>query len=176
MILEATPLEGLFVVRQERFVDERGFFARTWCADDFARAGRPFVPVQTSVSFSTALHTLRGMHWQAEPHGETKLVRVTRGAVFDVAVDLRPGSPTQGRWHALQLDEDNGDAFLIPPGFAHGLLTLAPDTEVLYAMDVPFVAGAARGARWNDPTFAIHWPGRPAVIAAKDEAWPDWQP
>ncbi len=174
MILEPTPLPGLMLVRQQRHGDARGFFARTFCAQAFAAAGHPFSPVQMSTSFSARALTLRGMHWQAPPHGETKLVRVTRGAVFDVAVDLRSGSPTLGRWHGVHLDAEGGDAFLIPAGFAHGLLTLADETEVLYAMDVPFVAEAARGARWNDTAFGIAWPATPAVIAPKDAAWPDW--
>lgn len=176
MIFEPTPLAGLLLVRQDRRSDERGFFARTWCESEFAEAGVPFRPTQTSVSFNRARHTLRGMHWQADPHGETKLVRVTRGAVFDVAVDLRLGSGTRGQWHGVRLDAETGDAFLIPPGFAHGFISLEPDTELLYAIDVPYVADAARGARWDDPAFAIAWPAAPAVIAAKDAAWPDWEP
>ncbi|MHB2169787.1 dTDP-4-dehydrorhamnose 3,5-epimerase family protein [Alsobacter sp. R-9] len=174
MILEPTPLPGLVLVRQERREDARGFFARTWCADDFAAAGHPFQPRQMSASFSERAFTLRGLHWQDAPHAETKLVRVTRGAAFDVAVDLRPGSPTRGRWHGVTLDAETGDAFLIPPGFAHGLLTLADRTEVLYAMDVPYEAAAARGARWDDPAFGIAWPAAPRVIAPKDETWPAW--
>jgi dTDP-4-dehydrorhamnose 3,5-epimerase len=176
MILEPTPLPGLLRVRQKRHGDERGFFARTFCAQEFAAAGVTFSPVQMSASFSARALTLRGLHWQAAPHAETKLVRVTRGAVFDVAVDLRPSSQTRGRWHGLRLDAETGDALLVPPGFAHGLLTLADETEVLYAMDVPFVPVAARGARWNDPAFGIDWPAPPAVLAPKDAAWPDWTP
>ncbi len=144
MRIEPTPLPGLMLVRQDRRTDERGFFARTWCAKAFAAAGVDFAPTQMSVSFSERSGTLRGLHWQSEPHAETKLVRVTRGAVFDVAVDLRPGSPTRGRWHGVRLDAEAGDAFLIPKGFAHGLLTLSDATEVLYAMDTPYEAAAAR--------------------------------
>lgn len=176
MILEPTPLAGLLLVRQQRHADHRGYFARTFCAATLAQAGLAFAPVQMSTSFSARALTLRGLHWQAPPHGETKLVRVTRGAVFDVAVDLRPQSPTRGRWYGRRLGADTGEALLIPPGFAHGLLTLADETEVLYAMDAAFVPEAARGARFDDPAFAIAWPAAPSVVAEKDLAWPAWTP
>lgn len=176
MILEATPLAGLTVVRPERHADDRGYFARTFCTAEFAAAGFAVSPVQMSTSFSARALTLRGMHWQAAPHAETKLVRVTRGEAFDVAVDLRPGSATRGRWYGRHLSAANGEALLIPPGFAHGLLTLVDETEVLYAMDVPFAPDVARGARFDDPAFAIAWPATPAVVAAKDLGWPAWTP
>ena len=174
MILEPTPLEGLLVVRPEPVRDERGLFARVWSTEEFAAAGQPFQPIQSSISFSDRAGTLRGMHWQAAPHGETKLVRVTRGAVFDVAVDLRAGSATQGRWFGLELTALDRTALLVPKGFAHGLITLVDDTEVLYAMDAPYVADAARGARHDDPAFGIAWPRAPVVIGARDLAWPSW--
>lgn len=176
MILETTPLAGLTLLRQERHADERGYFARTFCVAELAAAGFAFSPVQMSASFSARALTLRGLHWQASPHAETKLVRVTRGEAFDVAVDLRPGSITRGQWHGRRLSAANGEALLIPPGFAHGLLTLADETEVLYAMDTPFAPEAARGARFDDPAFAIAWPAPPEVVSAKDLAWPDWAP
>lgn len=170
MIFEATPLAGLFVVRPARQSDARGFFARLWSAQDFAAAGHPFAPTEISASFNHAAHTLRGMHWQADPHGETKLVRATAGRVFDVAVDLRPG-PTRHRWFGCVLDAAAHNALLIPPGFAHGFLTLTDAAEVLYAIDTPYTPAAARGARWDDPAFAIDWPAAPAVIAARDRDW-----
>jgi dTDP-4-dehydrorhamnose 3,5-epimerase len=176
VILEATTLPGLMRVRPQPLADERGFFARVWSSDDFAAAGQPFAPIQSSISVSARTHTLRGLHWQEAPHAETKLVRVTRGAVFDAAVDLRPGSPTLGHWHAERLDARNRLALLIPRGFAHGLLTLEDDTEVLYAMDAPYAAEAARGARFDDPAFGIAWPARPAVVGERDLAWPAWTP
>lgn len=165
-----TPLAGLVVVEQERLEDERGFFARTFDAVEL------FSVVQMSTSFNVRAGTLRGLHYQAEPHGEFKLVRCTRGAIFDVAVDLRPGSPTLHRWFAAELTARNGRALLIPSGFAHGLQTLDDESEVLYAMDAPYVADAARGVRWDDPAFAIQWPpappgGRP--ISARDATYPD---
>src|SRR5262249_47243472 len=146
-----TALDGAVLVDVEPFVDERGFFARSWCADEFAAAGLPAVVVQSSVSWNEHRHTLRGMHWQAEPHGEAKLVRCTRGAILDVIVDLRPESATYLQHVGVRLDEDNRRALLIPKGMAHGFLTLLPGTEVLYQMDTVHVPEAARGARWDDP-------------------------
>ncbi len=172
MIISPTPLGGLFVIAPEPISDARGSFARLYCGQEFADAGLAFAPVQMSASFSPLPRTLRGMHWQEDPFGETKLVRVTQGAVFDVAVDLRPASPTYCRWFAQELNASNRLALLIPPGFAHGLLTLAPDTEVLYAMDRAHAPHAAHGARFDDPAFGIDWPAAPAMIGAKDEAWP----
>ena len=171
MIVEPTTLAGLLVVRPERRRDDRGYFARLWCREDMARAGISFAPSQTSASFNRRAGTLRGMHWQASPHGETKLVGVMRGRVFDVAVDLRPGSPTRFRWFGLELDTENGAALLIPPGFAHGFVTLADDTELLYHIDEPYRAELARGARWDDPRLAIAWPRAPAVISERDRAF-----
>lgn len=170
MILRETALAGLIVVEQERMADERGFFARTYDAAELGPV------VQMSVSFNARAGTLRGLHFQAEPHGETKLVRCTRGAVFDVAVDLRLGSPTRNRWHAEKLSAENGRALLIGPGFAHGFQSLAHDSEVLYAMDTAFVPGAGRGVRWDDPAFAIAWPEAPPdgrTLSERDATYPD---
>jgi dTDP-4-dehydrorhamnose 3,5-epimerase len=170
MRLVATPLEGVMLVEQERLGDERGFFARTYDVELLAPI------VQMSTSFNLRAGTLRGLHFQREPHGETKLVRCTRGAIFDVAVDLRRGSPTRQRWFGAQLSADNGRALLIGPGFAHGFQTLLDDTEVLYAMDAPYVGEAASGVRWDDPAFAIEWPEAPPggrTISARDAAYPD---
>ncbi len=168
MIFEPTPLAGLFVVRPAKHADDRGFFTRLWSVEDFAAVG--FMPTQISASFNHAALTLRGMHWQAAPHGETKLVRATAGRVFDVAVDLRDG-PTRHRWFGCVLDASEHNALLIPPGFAHGFLTLTEGAEILYAIDTPYAPGAARGARWDDPAFAIDWPGVPSVMAERDRAW-----
>jgi len=169
--VEPTPLEGLLVVEQERLADERGFFARTY---DIERLGPV---VQMSTSFNTRSGTLRGLHFQIDRHAETKLVRCTRGAIFDVAVDLRPHSPTRHRWFGVELTEDNGRALLVPSGFAHGFQTLAGDTEVLYAMDTPYVGEAARGVRFDDPAFEISWPdppaGRQRVISERDASYPN---
>lgn len=168
MILEATPLAGLMVVRAEKRADERGFFARLWCAEEFAAAGIGFRPQQISTSFNHAAGTLRGLHWQAAPHGETKLVRATAGRVWDVAVDLRAGSATRLGWFGLELDAAEHTGLLIPAGFAHGFITLSDGAELLYAIDTPYVAEAVRGARYDDPALAIRWPRPPAVIAGRD--------
>jgi dTDP-4-dehydrorhamnose 3,5-epimerase len=175
MRIEPTPLQGLFLVAPEPVEDERGLFARTWCADAFRSAGIAFAPVQSGVSWSAAPRTLRGLHWQAPPHAEAKLIRVTAGAVFDVAVDLRPGSPSRGRWHGVILSAANRLAVFIPEGFAHGLLTLTEGAEVHYAMNAPYEPGSARGARFDDPAFAIEWPSPPAVVSDRDLAWPMWE-
>ena len=169
MILRPTPLDGLLLVEQERLEDERGFFARTYDVDALGAV------VQMSVSFNPRAGTLRGLHFQAEPHGETKLVRCTRGAAFDVAVDLRPQSPTLHRWHAVELTGPNGHALLIPAGFAHGFQTLEDDTELLYAMSTRHVPEAASGVRWDDPAFGIDWPEPPAegrLMSAGDAGRP----
>ena len=172
MIFEPTPLDGLLLVRPEKRRDDRGFFARLWCAEEFAAAGLPFAPSQISASYNERAGTLRGMHWQAEPHAEGKLVRAARGRVFDVAVDLRPQSPTRHRWFGAELAEDSHAALFIPPGFAHGFLTLTDKAELIYLIDVPYRPEAARGARWDDPAFGIAWPAAPTVIAERDRTWP----
>ena len=170
MILRETRLGGLLEVHPERHADARGHFARTYDVEQLGPI------VQMSTSFNVDAGTLRGMHLQAEPHGEDKLVRCTRGAVFDVAVDLRPGSPTLHGWHGVQLSADNGVALWIPRGFAHGFQTLTADSEVLYAMSTPFVAGSGRGVRWDDPAFGIAWPAPPPggrVMNERDAGYPD---
>jgi dTDP-4-dehydrorhamnose 3,5-epimerase len=176
MRFERTLLAGVVVIELDRHVDERGFFARTWCAAEFAAAGLPPCFVQSSVSWNEHPHTLRGMHWQADPHGEGKLVRCTRGAIFDVVVDLRPESTTYLRHVGVPLDQDNRRSLFIPPGYAHGFLTLVAETEVLYQMDTPYVPDAARGARWDDPAFGIEWPVTPGVISRRDRSYPDLLP
>ena len=170
MNLVETPIADLLIVEPRRFDDERGFFARTWDVEAFGPIA------QDGIAFNHAKHTLRGMHWQAEPHGEVKHVRCTRGAIWDVAVDLRPGSPTRLRWHAVELSADNRRALHIPAGFAHGYLTLTADAEVHYLMSVPYEPTAGRGARWDDPAFAIDWPATPAVINDRDATYPDYAP
>jgi dTDP-4-dehydrorhamnose 3,5-epimerase len=174
--LSPTAIPDALVVDVVRHEDERGFFARTWCREEFAAAGLPDVLAQCSVSWNEHRHTLRGMHWQAEPYGESKLVRCTRGALTDVIVDLRPESPTHLRHVMVDLDEDNRRAIFIPKGVAHGFLTRADRTEVLYYMDVPHCPEAARGARWDDPAFAIDWPVAPAVISERDRRFADFRP
>lgn len=166
MIVTEAPLPGLLLVEQDRVTDDRGYFARTFDRDLF------WPIAQMSTSFNASRGTLRGLHFQADPYEEHKLVRCTRGAVFDVAVDLRPESPTIHRWFAAELSSENGMSLAIPPGFAHGFLTLQDDTEVLYAMDTPFASASARGVRWDDAKVGIEWPADPVVISEKDGAWP----
>ena len=176
MIPEPTPLPGLMVIRPEPAADSRGHFVRLWCQDDFAAAGLDFRPVQVSASFNHRAGTLRGLHWQADPHGETKLVRASRGRIFDVAVDLRPRSATRSHWFGIELDAERMDALLIPAGFAHGFITLTDAAEVTYCIDTPFKPQAGRGARHDDPAFGIAWPRPPAVISDKDLSWPPFIP
>ncbi len=179
MILTPTPIEGAFIVEPELLGDERGWFARTFDADVFAGRGLDLEVVQANASFNARAGTLRGMHFQAAPHGEPKLVRCVRGAVYDVGLDLRPDSATHGRWHALELTADNRRAFFLPAGLAHGYQTLTDDCELHYLMGHAYVSEAARGVRWDDPAFAIDWPEPPdggRTIAEKDLAHPDYAP
>lgn len=171
MIFRPTPIAGVVEVLPQRQADERGAFLRTFCAEAFRALG--FAPSQISLSENPRRHTLRGLHWRAAPFEETKLVRCVRGAAFDVALDLRPGSPTRLRHVAVELSAQAGNALLIPRGCAHGFLTLRDDTTVEYLIDIPYAPGHDRGARWNDPAFAIAWPAAPSVIGTRDAAWPD---
>ena len=158
MNFEATELAGVWVVGSQPVDDERGSFARTFCEDEFRdHAIDPHV-AQCSLSRNSKAGTLRGLHLQAEPHGETKMVRCTRGEIFDVAVDLRPASPTFGRHHSVHLSDENGLAILMAPGVAHGFMTLVNDSDVWYQMSVPHVPDSATGVRWDDPELAIAWP------------------
>lgn len=175
MIFEETRLPGAFVVDLERREDPRGFFARTWCANEFADHGLTNEVVQANVSFNPRQGTLRGMHFQRAPHGETKLVRCTRGAIYDVVIDLRPDSETYKEWLGVELTADNRRALFVPEGFAHGYQTLAPDSEVFYQVSEYYTPGAEGGVRWNDPAFAIEWPQPDnAFLSEKDRDWPDF--
>lgn len=173
MRFTTTDIDGVVIVDLDLMTDERGAFARLHCPDEFAAAGLPFVPQQTSLSRNLRAGTLRGMHYEAPPHAESKLVRVVRGRIFDVAVDLRPDSPTYRRWTGTELSADNGRALLIGKGMAHGFVTLEDDTDVLYQIDKVFEPGHGRGVRWNDPAFGIAWPTSPLVISERDAAYPD---
>lgn len=172
-----TPLAGAYLVEIEPRADERGFFARTVCVDEFAGQGLNGHFVQQSVSWNPHRGTLRGLHFQQEPHAEERLVRVTRGAIFDVIVDLRRSSPTFGQTVSVELTAERRKALYVPKGFAHGFQTLKPDTEVLYEMTVPFAPDAARGLLWEDSDLAIEWPlpvdrGDPARISRADLTHP----
>lgn len=173
MRFTTTDIDGVVIVDLDLMSDERGAFARLHCPDEFAAAGHAFVPQQTSLSRNLRAGTLRGMHYEAPPHAESKLVRAVRGRIFDVAIDLRPDSPTYRRWTGTELSADNGRALLIGNGMAHGFITLEDDTDVLYQIDMIFEPGHGRGVRWNDPAFGIAWPLSPEVISERDATYPD---
>lgn len=176
MIFTQTDLEGAFIIDLERIADPRGFFARAWDRNEFEEHGLETRIAQSNLSFNKRRGTLRGMHYQVAPHAEVKLVRCTRGAMYDVIIDLRQGSPTYARWIGVELTEHNGRMLYIPKGFAHGFQTLRDDTEAFYMMSEFYTPGAAAGVRWDDPSFEIEWPlGEPTEISEKDRAWPDHQ-
>ena len=172
MIFVPTELPGVIEIRLNPHRDDRGFFARLYCPVEFAAAGIDFTPSQLNLSRNPRLHTLRGLHYQDPPHAEAKLVRVTAGCIHDVVVDLRRDQPTYGRHIARRLDAAEGTALFLPEGCAHGFLTLAPETDVLYQMGRPHVPGQARGLRYDDPALAIDWPASPALISESDLMWP----
>jgi dTDP-4-dehydrorhamnose 3,5-epimerase len=180
VIFNDTALEGVLLVDPELLTDERGGFARTFCTEEFAEHGLDARVVQSNISLNARAGTLRGMHYQADPHGEAKLVRVTSGAIFDVAVDLRPSSPTYLQWFGTELSSQNQRALWIPVGCAHGFQTLHDDSEVLYLMSAPYVPGAGRGVRWDDPAFGIEWPAPPSggmrTMSERDATYPDSAP
>lgn len=176
MIFKETPLPGAFVLETRRFQDERGFFARTFSVDEFAAHGLDTDVVQCSVSFNHRRGTLRGLHFQEAPYEEAKLVRCTRGAIWDVIVDIRPGSPTLGRHFALVLSAEERNALYIPKGMAHGFISLEDSTEVFYQISERYSPEHARGYRWDDPTFAIPWPEPVAVISDRDRELPLFKP
>ena len=176
MQFSETRIPGVFVIDIEAHEDERGFCARSFCQQEFAAHGIRFTTLQCNISRNTALHTLRGMHMQREPWGEAKLVRCTRGAIYDVAVDLRPSSPSYCRWVAAELTAESHRALFIPEGCAHGFLTLSPEAEVFYQMGTPYRPGHGFGVRFDDPAFGIDWPHPPAVISDADRHYPDFTP
>lgn len=173
MRFRATAIPGVVEILATPTEDDRGAFLRTWCQDQFAAAGLAFAPTQVSLSENRARHTLRGMHWQVAPAEEQKLVRCVRGAVHDVALDLRPGTATHRRSVGTVLSAAARNAVFIPRGCAHGFITLTDDAVVEYLIDAPYAPEHARGARWDDPAFGIAWPAAPAVIGDRDRAWPD---
>jgi dTDP-4-dehydrorhamnose 3,5-epimerase len=173
---ESTGLSGVIVIELEPHVDDRGAFARVFCEREFAAAGLPTSFPQCNLSMNHRRGTLRGMHCNAAPHGEAKLVRCVRGAVHDVVVDLRRDSPTSLQWIGVELTAENRRALYVPPGFAHGFLTLADDTDVYYHMGDFYRPDAARGFRWDDPSVGIDWPEVPTVVSAADRAYPDLDP
>jgi dTDP-4-dehydrorhamnose 3,5-epimerase len=169
-----TKIPGVFEISIEPKTDERGFFARSWCAQEFESHGLNPRLAQCSISFNTHKGTLRGVHYQVAPYQEAKLVRCTRGAIFDVAIDLRPQSPTFKAWVSAVLTAELRNMLFVPEGCAHGFLTLENDTEVLYQMSEVFDPDSARGVRWNDPAFQIAWPARVEQISERDRTCPDF--
>jgi len=167
-----TPLAGVMVIELEPHKDERGFFARSFCREEFAAHDLEPAVAQCNVSYSPRKLTMRGMHYQAKPYAEAKLVRCTRGAVYDVVIDLRRDSSTFKRYFAIELSWQNHTMLYVPKGFAHGFLTLEPESEVFYQMSVAYQGESARGVRWNDPVFAIPWPHEPEVISERDASFP----
>jgi dTDP-4-dehydrorhamnose 3,5-epimerase len=171
-----TYLKGAYVVKLKRIEDSRGYFARAWCVDEFAVHGLNSRMLQLNVGFSRTKGTLRGMHFQAAPHEEAKFIRCTRGAIYDVIVDLRPGSITYGKWFGVELTAEGSTMLYAPEGFAHGYQTLQDDTEIYYMTSARYAAASAKGVRYNDPALAIDWPSPVSVISDQDRTWPDIQP
>jgi dTDP-4-dehydrorhamnose 3,5-epimerase len=169
-----TAVQDAWVIEVDRITDDRGFFARVWCEDEFTQHGIKADWVQANVGFSVRAGTLRGMHYQRNPYAEAKLVRCTRGAVYDVALDLRPASPSYTRWAGVTLDADEHTMLYIPEGCAHGYQTLADNSEIVYFTSAPYEREAAVGARYDDPAFGIEWPLAIEVISGQDAGWQLW--
>jgi dTDP-4-dehydrorhamnose 3,5-epimerase len=171
-----TALTGVVVIDFDVAEDERGFFARAFRAEDFARAGIAMTPTQVNLSHNAHAFTLRGFHYQIAPHAESKLVQCLRGRIFDVALDLRRDSPSYRQWFGIELAPAMRRMLFIPEGCAHGFLTLEESSDILYVMGGAFMAEAGRGVRWNDPAFDIRWPAQPRLMAPRDGSYPDFQP
>ena len=170
------PIAGVILVELEPASDDRGFFARTYCREEFTRHGLDPEIAQCSMAFSAKAGTVRGMHYQRDPHGEVKLIRCTRGAVYDVVVDLRSDSSTFRRWYGVELSADNRRMLYIPRGIAHGYQSLQDGTEISYQMSTPYHPEAAAGVRWDDPAFGVIWPLEVTVIAERDRTYPNFGP
>lgn len=174
MIFTPGKLQGLYTIDLEKRGDARGYFARAWCAKEFADHDLPPF-VQTNMSLCAHKGTIRGLHWQADPFGEAKYMRCIRGAIYDVAVDVRPHSPTYLKWFGIELTSENRRAVFIPAGCAHGYQALTDDAEVIYSSSCVYTAQAERGLRWNDPALDIEWPIREAIVSEKDSKWADFK-
>jgi dTDP-4-dehydrorhamnose 3,5-epimerase len=172
MLFTETPLAGAFIIDIVALEDERGFFARTWSADELTKRGLDTTLVQCNIAWNPLKGTLRGMHFQRAPYEEVKIVRCTRGALFDVIVDLRRESPTFRQWTSVVLNADSRRMLYVPKGFAHGYLTLTDDVEAYYHVSAVYQPDSAGGVAWDDPAFGIEWPCQPAMISERDRAWP----
>ena len=176
MLFHPTPIKDAYLIELEKRGDERGFFARFFCTEEFAKKGVESQFVQVNNSFSKEKGTLRGLHYQLSPHEETKIVRCIRGSFYDVILDLRPHSPTFGQSFGAVLSSENRLMMYVPKGFAHGFLTLEPDSEVLYLVSTTYSKEKERGIRWNDPKFDIQWPAAPVVLSERDAIHPNFDP
>ena len=174
MRFEQTPVDGAVIIEVNRIGDDRGYFGRLWCEREMAEQGLVARIRQSNVGFSPRKGTLRGLHYQRPPNEEVKIVRCPRGRVFDVVVDLRPGSPSFLAWHGVELTPENGKMLYVPEGCATGYLTLEDDSEIYYNTSEFYAPDAATGVRWDDPAFAIEWPGKPTVMSDNDVSWPDF--
>ena len=176
MIFKETKLKGAYIIEPERLEDTRGFFARAWCKKEFEAHGLNSGLVQCNISFNKKSYTLRGMHYQSPPYKETKLVRCTMGAIYDVIIDLRSESPTYKHWVGVKLTEENHRMLYVPENFAHGYQTLRDNTEVFYQVSQSYSPEFERGVRWNDPSFNIKWPeAEKSIISEKDHMWSDYR-
>jgi dTDP-4-dehydrorhamnose 3,5-epimerase len=176
MKFHPTPLLGAYTIELEKRGDDRGFFARFFCQREFEAAGVPTSVVQINNSLSAKAGTLRGMHYQLPPAAEIKVVRCIRGALYDAIIDLRPDSPTFGKWFGVELTAENRLMIFVPQGFAHGILTLTDDTEAFYLVNAFYGPEQERGVRFDDPHFGVEWPQLPIDISPKDRSWPDFNP
>ena len=176
MQFRSTPLSGAYLIDLEKHGDHRGFFARLFCQEEFKQIGLNPNVVQVNNQCSTDPFTLRGLHYQLAPQAETKLVRCLSGGIYDLILDIRPESPTFGQSFGAELTPENRTMMFVPEGFAHALLTLKPNTEVMYLVSNPYAPELERGIRWNDPYFDIKWPVEPKIISEKDQSSPDWNP
>jgi dTDP-4-dehydrorhamnose 3,5-epimerase len=176
MIYTESPLRGAYVIELEKHADERGFFARVFCQQEFSKQGLSDRFVQVNDSLARTRGTLRGLHYQLPPKAEVKLVRCIRGALYDVILDVREDSPSFGRYFGIELSAENRKMLYVPNGFAHGFITLVDDTEAFYFANAPYAPDHERGVRWNDPRFGIDWPLEPTVISEKDRNHPDFDP
>lgn len=175
MKFSLTPLPGAYTIDLDTVEDERGFFARSWCRKEFTDHGLNPDLVQCNISFNTKRGTLRGMHFQSQPFGETKIVRCTQGSIYDVIIDLRPDSPTFKQWYSVELTARNRTMLYIPVDFAHGFQTLEDNTEVMYQMSEYYHPDHAQGVRWNDPVFSIEWPVKNVIVSKRDAEYTDFQ-
>jgi dTDP-4-dehydrorhamnose 3,5-epimerase len=174
MIFTETKLKGAFEIEIKKLEDDRGFFGRSWCANEMKDHGLKNNLCQANTSFSIKKGTLRGMHYQSDPYQETKLIRCTRGAIYDVIIDLRPTSPTYKQWIGVELTQDNYKMLYVPEDFAHGFITLEDNSEVTYLVTQFYTPGAEKGLRWNDPAFNIQWPFEPVIMTEKDKTHPTY--